>query len=224
MNTKQFFILLMITSLLLINASPAHSASENLTGSLKYIVIIDGHDLNNQYNTITLQCIVTMNIVNNKLESAEATNITIANIWFTPNKKIITSLLRGLFQQWFNMLKLFDKTNGIDKTYLSVNGKIIEANIVSKNNGTEYREVNTGLFVGGDQFLIYKFKIYSRSISFVLSIISYLIEISPESLLDRLCIINPPIFETRIVTSAFAFIVLVLTVITVSKWEYYSIM
>ncbi|MCD6195744.1 MAG: hypothetical protein J7J82_03050 [Staphylothermus sp.] len=224
MSAKQFFILLTITSLLLINPSPVHSASENLTGSLKYIVIIDGYDLNNQYNTITLQCIVTMNIVNNKLESAEATNITIANIWFTPNKKIITSLLRGLFQQWFNMLKLFDKTNGIDKTYLSVNGKIIEANIVSKNNGTEYREVNTGLFVGGDQFLIYKFKIYSRSISFVLSIISYLIEISPESLLDRLCIINPPIFETRIVTSAFAFIVLVLTVITVSKWEYYSIM
>ena len=224
MSAKQFFILLTITSLLLINPSPTHSASENLTGSLKYIVIIDGYDLNNQYNIITLQCIVTMNIVNNKLESAEATNITIANIWFTPNKKIITSLLRGLFQQWFNMLKLFDKTNGIDKAYLSVNGKIIEANIVLKNNGTEYREVNTGLFVGGDQFLIYKFKIYSRSISVVLSIISYLIEISPQSLLDKLCIINPPIFETRIATMAFAFIVLALATITISKWEYYSIM
>ncbi len=224
MSIKQFFILLMIASLLLINPSSAYSASENLTGSLKYIVIIDGYDLNNQYNTITLQCIVTMNIVNNKLESAEATNVTIANIWFTPSKKLITSLLRGLFQQWFDMLKLFDKTNGIDKIYLSVNGKIIEANVVPKNNGTEYREVNTGLFVGGDQFLIYKFRIYGRPISFVLSIISYLIEVGPESLLDKLCIINPPIFETRIATSAFAFIVLVLAVFTISKWEYYSIM
>ncbi|MCD6300771.1 MAG: hypothetical protein J7L82_01725 [Staphylothermus sp.] len=224
MSIKQFFPYLLIASLLLFDPLPVYTTSETLTGSLKYMVIIDGYDPNNQFNTITLQCIVTMHIVDNKLESAEATNVTIESIWFTPSKRLITSLLRDIFLQWFNMLKLFDRTDGIDKTYLSVNGKIIEANIVTRDNGTEYREVNTGLFVGGDQFMIYRFIAYGRSIDFVLSIVSYLIEVTPENILTKLFVVEPPVLETRTATLAFAFLIIALAALTISKWEYYSIM
>ncbi len=196
-------------------------------GILEYLVIVTGSRSDNPLETVSFECTFKIDIVNNKPVRVSASNFSIEELPDIINS-VFKDFIRNLIVKWFNSFKLFRKTIGFDKTYLSINGLIIEAYIVNGINGVEYREVNTGLFVGGDQFIqlevAFRTLMYRLSYIYNLSIVSYLYHIQPPDMLSKFAVINPPVEYVRTITLAAAIIFIVLAVITLVRWEYYSIM
>ncbi|ADI31464.1 hypothetical protein [Staphylothermus hellenicus] len=199
---------------------------QTITGEIRYLVIVDGARSDNPLDMVSFQCVISLKIENNKVESISASNFIINNIPDSVSYRF-QEFVKTVIIKWFNSFSLFDKVESNYKTYISVNGKIIEAYIVSGNNGVEYREANTGLYVGGDKELQISIETISPmhpKYRYNLSIISYLFSIKPEQIINSLAVIEPPTSIVRNTTIIIAATITVLAVRTLMKWKDYSIM
>lgn len=226
-NTFLLLSIILLFPLALISGiiSPFNSP-QTITGELKYVVIVDGARSDNPLEIVSFQCTISLKIKDNKVESITASNFIINNI---PNSISyrFQEFVKTLIIKWFNSFSLFDKVESNSKTYISVNGRIVEAYIVPRDNGVEYREASTGLYVGGDKELQISIETISPvhlRYKYNLSIISYLFSIEPEQLINSFAIVEPPTIIVRNSTIIIAAAITVLAVRTLVKWEDYSIM
>jgi hypothetical protein len=227
--TIAFLIILLSTYPILSMLSHINHVDDkqSFTGTLEYLVVVTGSRSDNPLEIVSFECTFKIEITNNKLVRVSAGNFSIEEL---PDiiSAVFKDFIRDLIIKWFNSFELFRKTTGFDKTYLSINGLIVEAYIVNSVNGVEYREANTGLFVGGDQFIQLEVTLrtlmYSLSYMYNLSIVSYLYHIQPPSILSRFAVVNPPVGYVRTITLTAAIVFIILAVITLARWEYYSIM
>lgn len=224
------FGFLSLTAVLLIplifvsNSMIMPSHLESITGTLKYVIIVNGVRTDDPFDIVSFQCTVSLRVKNNQVTDITATDFMIDNLPYAVSSRF-REFVKSLIIKWFNSFNILDKSHSNYKTYISVNGKIIEAYIIDKRDGIEYREVNTGLYVGGDQFLQISVGFTPLvSLKYNLSIISYLFSVEPDQLMNYFSIIEPPTEQVRDVAILVAVAVVVLAIRSLAKWEEYSIM
>ncbi len=195
---------------------------------LTFILLMDGENLNAGHDTFSIECIVTLELNNNKITNIKINSL---NVMDPPGYGLnIKKFVIGIIAKWLDKIVLYDLEKSGETGYVSVNGKIIETYIIRKNDGIEYREKNTGLFMGGIHIVTYTSSLeethYISSLSrltYGVKIQSYLIAVKPDTILDKLYVIEPPIQSVRVLGSIISIVLGVLALYTLSRWDDYRI-
>ncbi len=201
-----------------------YKASEIRPTELTFIVVFEGSNTKYELDTLSLQCLIILKLHGDRVEIT-LKNLAIENL---PSITMYTGraeFIRMLANEWVDSIELFRKigNNTGLKTYVSVNGEIVEAFIFEETNGKSFRDPNTGLFLGGYHIFLLKFKRHDYETIYRIESTSYLIMVKPDSLMKNLNVVNINTVLVTIVCLVFSIIISFNAIKTIIRHNEYEI-
>ena len=194
----------------------AFSSSYTYTGALYYIVQISIRSSNGL--SVPIECVVKVNVVNNEIRSAEIISVNYLSSFNLPPD--IVKIIEYSLKYWLNNIVLFSNQRSGTETYVSIEGKIVKSYVVNHEGFTEYREANTGFYIGGViNNIVYK----SSTGSYSIDLMAYLYKLSPDTLLKHFAIIEPPREKVILFGTILLLIILGGVIHTFYKWRDYRL-
>jgi hypothetical protein len=219
-----FFLLSLIlgTSLFVLAASGAPS-QVNLTGVFRYYFILHISFENSQLPSFTIAGFVKVDVKNNIITGIEG-DITGFTSSGSPYTEALTRRLATMIlSDWIHRFQLASGVTGGEPMYTSVDGVIVRAYVVRTNNQIEYREANTGVYLGGVTNGETVFKYNHGEILVAYQISSILVNITPTSILSYFNVVQPPVQDVSLIGGVAALIILGGAVYTVVNWRNYNL-
>lgn len=194
-------------------------------GKYYYLTIVEGYPKNTVYGKFLVQATAVFDIREGRIQYVYLQNISLYGI---PRGLMnINNVIRSVYLQWLENINLVSNASSSDVTYVSVNGRIIKACICIKDDRIEYRELNTGAYLGGESFFTttIDLHIWRRTIEVPVYVIitSYLVRTEPISIIEKFCVVEIPVEKIRLFGGIIAAIIVVGAVFTISRWDKYAI-
>ncbi len=194
----------------------AFSSSYTYTGSLYYIVQISISSSNGL--SVPIECVVKVNVINNEIRSAEIISVNYLSSFNLPPD--IVKIIEYSLRYWLNNIILFSNQRSGTETYVSIEGKIVKAYVINHESFTEYREANTGFYIGG---VINNISYKSSSGTYNVDLMAYLYKLNPDTLLKYFAIIEPPREKVILFGAILLLIILGGVIHTFYKWRDYRL-
>ncbi len=139
----------------------------------------------------------------------------------------LKNYLASVLKKWYSSIRFVSRQISSEKVYTSIDGRIVEAYLIRKALSVEYREKNTGVYLGGDKVLTINYVFgtgYSAiTIKYRVIISSILILVQPESIIDSFSIVTPPSKTVLLFGGIIACLVLIGTIYTLINWDKYNL-
>ncbi len=226
-NIPSFFYIVAILILLSPSVANSYHASTNISGMFHYYVIINSQNLDDPTDSFTVTGTITL-----KVENGEITGIIgeMENVKLSGSAFHIINLknyLASVLKKWYSSIRFVSRQISGEKVYTSIDGRIVEAYLIRKALSVEYREKNTGVYLGGDKVLTINYVFgtgYSAiTIKYRVIISSILILVQPESIIDSFSIVTPPSKTVLLFGGIIACLVLIGTIYTLINWDKYNL-
>ncbi len=188
---------------------------------LYYMVIVNGENTRAPLDSFSFDCIVELIVSDSRIESMVLSDLSISSTALYMHVIGVKNFIRSVLEEWINHIELYGLESSNEKTYLSVNGLIVEAFIVNKEGEQVYRDPKTGLYLGGSHKLVIRFR---EIVSYEVSITAFLVRIEPTDEVNKLNIVMAPINIVRVLGTIASIAIVVLAMNTILKWRYYRIM
>ncbi len=205
-----FTIILILSSLSL---SPiSYSLTSSYTGTLYYIVQLSISS-NNGFS-IPVECVIKASVIRDEIRSAEIINLNyLSTINLPPD---IFKIIEYSLKHWLGNIVLFTRVKSSAETYVSIEGKIVRAYVITLGGTIQYREVNTGFYLGG---VVNDIFYRGATGTCQISLISYLYKLSPDTILKQFAIIEPPREKVIILGTIILLIILGGVIHTFYRWR-----
>lgn len=205
---------------------PVNATTYNIQdGKYYYLTIVEGHLGNTAYGSFLVQATAVFDIRNSRIQHVYLQNISVYGM--PHGLTDINNVIRSIYLQWLEDIKLVSNTTSSDITYVSVNGKIIKACICIEDNRIEYRDLNTGIYLGGESSFTttIDLRIWRRTIDIPAYVIitSYLVRTKPTSIVEKFYVVEIPVEKVRLFGGIIAAMIVIGAVFTISRWDKYKI-
>ncbi len=142
--------------------------------------------------------------------------------------EFIEKVIGAITSKWVSLLsEQFDSAREYPIRYLSINGFIVKTIVVRRNNTIEYRDLKTGILLGGEAIYSISIGVKAngiRTIELGSFHIRYTVEnIEPSTYINELTIINYPQKQYITILLIPAILLTALAIGTLSRWRYYVI-
>ncbi len=229
MNLGIFSRILLISLMFLVfimGSIPVNATTYHIQdGKYYYLTIVEGYLENTAYGSFLVQATAIFDIRNGQIQHVYLQNISVYGI--PRGLTNINDLIRSIYLQWLENVELVSSTTSNDITYVSVNGKIIKACICVEDHRIEYRDLNTGIYLGGESSFTttIDLRIWRRTIQIPAYVVitSYLVKTEPTSIVEKFCVVEIPIEKVRLFGGFIAAVIIIGAVYTISKWDKYTI-
>ncbi len=218
-----FFIITMALLLLVVAPTTYSYSPDYFNGKYDYYVVIDNTLASDPAESFTLTLKVSVVVQNGVITgiAGEIGNIDVSGTAFKiPN---IYDYTLHVLKEWFTNIKFIRRVTGGEKIYTSVNGFIVEAYMVHDGRNIEYREKNTGLYLGGDMHLTIIINAGGLRLKYFVVVSSLLVSVKPSRILETFSIVQPPSTQVLIIGGLIAGLVLLGSIYTVVNWSKYNL-
>ncbi len=209
-----FTIVLILSSLSL---SPiSYSLTSSYTGTLYYIVQLSISS-NNGFS-IPVECVIKASVIRDEIRSADIINLNYISTFNLPPD--ILKIIEYSLKYWLGNIVLFIRVKSGAETYVSIEGKIVRAYVITLGGTIQYREVNTGFYLGG---IVNDIFYRGTTGTYQISLISYLYKLSPDTILKQFAIIEPPREKVIVLGTIILLIILGGVIHTFYRWREYRL-
>ncbi len=209
-----FIIALMLSSLPLNPVS--YSLTTSYTGTLYYIVQLSISSSNGF--SIPVECVIKASVVRDEIRAAEIINLNYLSTFNLPPD--ILKIIEYSLKYWLGNIELFNHVKSNTETYVSIESKIVKAYVITLGGTIQYREVNTGFYLGGIVN-----NVFYRSVTgtYRINLISYLYKLSPDTILKQFAVIEPPREKVMLFGTIILLIILGGVIHTFYRWKDYKL-
>ncbi len=209
-----FTIVLILSSLSLSTIS--YSLTTSYTGTLYYIVQLSINS-NNGFS-IPVECVIKASVVRDEIRSVEIINLNYLSTFNLPPD--ILKIIEYSLKYWLGNIELFYHVRSGTETYVSIEGKIVRAYVITLGRTIQYREANTGFYLGG---IINDIPYRGATGTYRISLISYLYKLSPDTILKQFAVIKPPREQVIVFGTIILLIIIGGVIHTFYRWKDYRL-
>lgn len=223
MNTFSCVLLFFLITLILGTVSP-HGFSHSNKVELFFIVVFKGYNIEYEFDKIFVKCLINIKVLEGNIEIL-VEDLSISELPLITSYIGRSMFINVLIHEWINNIDLFNKTGKYtgSKTYVSVNGEIIEAVIYEDKTGRSFRDPGTGLYLGGHHVFSLNIGKNEEKIIYRIESTSYLITIKPSNLVYNMNIIRVNTFPVVFTTIFLSLLVVFMALKTIIKHTEYEI-
>lgn len=128
---------------------------------------------------------------------------------------------------FFSKVRVYSKDLYGEKTYWGLDSYVVEAKAVKLSNGVEYRETNTGLYLGGRYKEKYSVAFYRAfryiTINYEFDVFVLLKKIEPQIYVNSLNVIDIPVDLIKWLLIFFAVVITLASLYVLMNWKKYRI-
>lgn len=194
--------------------------------ALYYLVLIEASSTSPNFtDSFYLTAYLKTSIATSTLKYEKLVDIEVNS----PSKYVrdYRDLADKFLSRFFSKVRAYSKTAGGEKTYWSLDSHIVEAETIRLSNGVEYREVNTGLYLGGRYRETHSVTFYGLfrtvTLNYEFNVAVILKNIEPQMYVNQLSVVSIPVDLVKNVLLFFAAVTTVISIYVLTNWKKYRL-